>query len=289
MRQRLLILSAQHFRIETLTRPFAISSLVALGLACGLLSSLETIAPSAHAGQTASELANVSAEPAKGSRLPIETVFTNEQGDPETLSQALGARPAVLLFVDYRCKNMCSAILALTTSALENSGLVPKSDFGLLAIGLAPNYAISEMREFKDAVIGDASSLSAATHFLTSDAAGIAKTAASAGYRYRYDAENRQFAHPAMVLIVSGDGRVSGALPATRASGDALRLALLEARRPSEMTSLEAIRLLCYGYSPSHGLLTGAIWLALRISAAATALLLVAGILLLHRRWRALS
>lgn len=253
-------------------------------LACGLASRPVPWGAVAWAGQSLSDLEKVSAKPSPADRLPLAAPFFDEDGKSQTLARAFDGRPAVLLFVDYGCKNMCGAMLALTSRALAVSALDPGQDYRMIAIGLDPNQGVAAARELKESLIDPGAPLFAATQFLTGTESSIAAAAAAVHYRYSKDAEHGQFAHAAAVLVVTDKGRVTRVIPATAVTGETLRSALIGARRGIFSPILDAVRLLCYGYSPNHGLYNKAILATLRAEGAIALLLLAAGILFLVRR-----
>jgi protein SCO1 len=46
-------------------------------------------------------------------------------------------------------------------------------------------------------------------HFLTGEEAALRRVADSVGFRYRYDPEADQYAHPAGVVLATGDGKIA--------------------------------------------------------------------------------
>lgn len=253
-------------------------------LAWGLAPCPDSWGAVAWAGQSLSDLEKLSAKPRPDDRLPLAAHFLDEDGNSETLAHAFDGRPAVLLFVDYGCKNMCGAMLALTSRALAMSALDPGRDYRMIAIGLDPNQGAAAARDLKESLIDPGAPLFAATQFLTGPESSIAAVAASVHYLYSKDAEHSQFAHAAAVLVVTDKGRVTRIIPATAVTGETLRRALIEARRGILSPILDAVGLLCYGYGPSHGLYNKMILATLRVGGAIALLLLAVGILVLVRR-----
>ncbi len=254
-----------------------------------LLSFMGLTALPVCAGETLSDLAKVSARPNSESRLPLATTFTDQFGNSKELGQALDKKPAVLLFVDYACRNMCSAMVLLASNALANSGLVPGDEFGLLAIGLAPDVRVVAAREFKDSVIDPGSPLSAATQFFTGDAAAIKKVTDAVGYHYSRDGENAQFAHAATLFVISGEGKVMRAIPAANVDSDSLHEALVGAQHGAGDSSFNPINLLCYGYAASHGGANRPVRLILETASAAMLIFMAGIIFRLARRARPIS
>ncbi len=255
-------------------------------LAPYVLISIGLASTPASAGRAMSDLTRVSANPQAGNRLPLETPFWDEAGNSRTLGEAIGGVPAVVTFVDYECKNMCSAILALTANALANLTLTPGLDFRFVAIGLDPEVRVRVALELKSVIIDPNSPLSSQARFLTGDASSIERTAAAVGYRYSKDVENHQFAHAAALMTVSSNGVVTRVFNATNVTSEMLRDALVEARHAQgrSISAFEPVRLLCYGLESLHGLYTREIWIALRAGATLILVAMVAGALLLVRR-----
>ncbi len=271
--------------LEALIASLAKTCLLCLGVVarCAAFAS-GLMASAAWGALSPSDLEKVSAKAEAGVRLPLAARFLDENGAPKTLLQALDGRPAVLLFVDYACKNMCGVMLLLTSRALAETGLVPGADYRLLAIGLDPDLGPQAARRLKEGLIDPRAPLFAASLFLTGNAASIAAAAAAVGYVYSPDAEHGQFAHAAAVLVVSGEGRVTQFIRATDVTSEVLSRALVGARQGGVRRAFESVRLLCYGYSPSHGLHNGAIWVALRLGGVISLSLVSVGVLFLIRR-----
>lgn len=244
---------------------------------CGLLCMLNT----AQAGFSQAELDTVSAAPASNAQLPLSTRFIDESGKALTLGDAIGHRPAVLIFADYTCTNLCGPILAFAAGGLEKTGLTPGRDYRLVVVGLDPKDGVEEAKAMKASSIGDDTSLAAATRFLTGTTDAIRATAAAAAYRYVYDAEHDQFAHPAAAYIVSAQGRITRTLSGLGLTGADLRLALVDASNGRAGTFADHVRLLCYGFDPKLGIYTESITRWLAGGCIATVIALAGSILLL--------
>jgi protein SCO1/2 len=135
--------------------------------------------------------------------------------------------------------------------------------------------------------VGD--TMSAATTILMADQAALRQLTDALGYRYVYDSDTDQFAHPAAVYVMTADGRVARTLSALGFDADDLRLALVEAGEGRIGGVVDQLRLLCYGYDPAVGVYTLAIRRWLAFASAATVILLAGGIafMLISRRPRA--
>lgn len=207
----------------------------------------------AEAGLTAPAIETVGVSPPANAQVSLALVLKDETGAPRTLASALAHMPSVLILANYVCQALCGPVLALTATALERSGLQAGRDYRLVVVGLDPRKGPQEANAMKAAEIGEDGELATATAFLSADAVTLQQLTAALGYRSIYDAENDQFAHPAVLFVLAADGRVARSLSALAVEPGDLRLALVEAGEGRIGSAADAIRLLCYGFDPAAG------------------------------------
>jgi protein SCO1/2 len=111
----------------------------------------------------------------------------------------------------------------------------------------------------------------------------VQQLTSSLGYHFAYDAENTRYAHPAALLIVTPDGRLSRLLTGLSITGDDARNALVEAKSGAVAAFVNQVRLLCYGLGASVGRYGGQVRILLAAAGAATLLVVAVGLLLLSR------
>jgi protein SCO1 len=150
------------------------------------------------------------------------------------------------------CPQHCSPIVALAGVALKNSGLKAATDYRLVVIGFNKATAANGKRMI-GGQIGFATQVGKATTGFTASQSIIAKLTCAVGFYYAYDAALVRFAHPAALLVVTRDGRLSRALSGLAITGDDARLALVEASGGTIGTFVDRAQLLCYGFSASVG------------------------------------
>jgi len=210
----------------------------------------------AEARLAAPAIESVSASPSTGAQLPLALTLKDEAG----ISQP------------YACQALCGPILSLAAGALERSGLQAGRDYRLVVVGLDPRRGPREAKAMKMAQIGESGELVGASSFLSADAVTLQQLASALGYRSVYDEENDQFAHPAAVFVLTAEGRVARTLSALGVSPEDLRLALVEAGQGRIGSTVDTIRLLCYGFDPASGRYTPSIHLLLALGWLLTAI-----------------
>src|SRR5438309_8364359 len=138
-----------------------------------------------------------------GARLPLEVRLTDEHGRSASLGDLIDDRPTMLLLGYHQCPNVCSAARESLIRGLENVGLAPGRDYGVLAVSIDPQETSADAQHAADLLMGAAASARlAGWHFLTGDQAAIKPLADAVGFHYAFDAAAKQYAHPiAMVLV----------------------------------------------------------------------------------------
>jgi protein SCO1 len=242
-----------------------------------LLAGLACSAPAA-AAVTPAALDAVRADAQAGAAFPLSLRFTDAHGVEHSLGEAIGGTPAIIVFADYTCTNLCGPILAFAAAGLAKSGLAPGRDFHLVVIGLDPKDGPRDATNMMTSHIGADTPLAGASVFLLGNASALTRVTNAAGYHYAYDAEQDQFAHPAVAYVVGSDGGIVRVLSGLGLTGDGLRLALTDAGRGRVGTVLDQIRLRCFGFDPARGIYTASITKILTIACCATVLVLAAGI-----------
>ena len=124
-------------------------------------------------------------------------------------------------------------------------------------------------------------------HFLTGDRSSIDRLTRAAGFRYAWDADTKQFAHPSGVIVLTPEGRLARYLFGIEYSPRDLRFALVEASSGRVGSRVDALLLYCYHYDPMTGRYGFVIMRAIRLAGAATVLALAAFIIVMIRRERA--
>jgi protein SCO1/2 len=217
-----------------------------------------------------------------GARLDPGITMRDTEGRLRSVQAMLGGKPAFLNFVDYTCNTLCGTDLMLLTDAIRRAGIDPAT-FHILVVGIDPKDSAAAATKMEYAEIPPA--LRTSTTFLLPDAATVLRTTTALGFRYAYDRDADQFAHPVIVYVLGPDGSVRTLLsPLLLTAGD-LRQALAgpTAPPPSLTSRLHA---LCYAYDPATGIYSLRIANILRLGGVLTLMLMAAGIGLLAWRRR---
>lgn len=233
----------------------------------------------------------VSLDQRLGTTVPLHLNFTNEKGNTIELQSLFDNKPVILAPVFYRCPMLCSQILNALVRTIAGQTLTPGVDFSVVVFSFDPRETPQLAAEKKLEYLRRMPRPEARQgwHFLVGKPGAIRELTDAIGYRYAYDAENDQFAHPAAVAILTADGKVSRYLVGLDYDSKDLRLSLVEASKGTVGNIVDQVLLRCYRYDPQRGRYGFAIMTAVRLGGLVTLVTMGAGLVWMSRHKRAPS
>jgi protein SCO1 len=200
------------------------------------------------------EMASVDVVERPGHPVPNDLRFVDAEGRTVLLGQAFsGKRPVILTLVYFNCPMLCSTVLQGLTRALSSLGVLPGRDVDLVTVSFDPNDtprdAAEKRRHYVQALgVPDATPV---WSFLTGREPEIRALAEAVGFRYARIAHTSEFAHAAVIFVLTGQGTLSRYLYGIDFPGRDLRLALVEASNGRWGGSFDRFLLHCYRYDPA--------------------------------------
>ncbi len=262
------------------------------GLALRALAVATVLAAGAAAPQTAEQLkrevAAVGVTERLGARVPREAAFAEDDGRPLPLS-SLSGRPLLLSFNYTGCPRLCGLQLGGMARALRDLHWRGER-FQVATVSIDPAEPLPQLRRMKQAMVREAGSgpgVEGGWHFLKGAREDVEALAAAVGFRYRYDPRTAEYQHQATLVVLTGDGRVSGYLHGIAYDPGALRAALERAESgrvasAEEQASLGGFLLTCMGFDPAD---PAPVALKAMRAGGVSAILVALSILLIHL-WR---
>ena len=208
-------------------------------------------------------LKNVTIDGHMNAQLPLDLTFRDETGKTIRLGELFHkGRPVILAPAYYECPMLCTQVLNSLTTALRVVSLNPGQDFEVVVVSFDPKEPYGLARDKKAAYMAQYKrpGTEGGFHFLTGDQTSIAPVLDTLGFKYQYDPAIDQYAHPAMIAVLTPDGRISKYFLGIDYSARDLRFALIEASEGHVGTTFERkVITWCYNYDPTtgkYGLLT---------------------------------
>lgn len=227
------------------------------------------------------------------SQVPLDADFRDEQGQTVTLSDCMAGKTTVLVLAYYKCPKLCNLVLNDLAAGLkdvlnrtswqlgEQLNVVTVSFDDRETPELAAAKKESYMKEYRLA------NMEQGWHFLTGRQQSILRLANAVGFQFRYDPKNDLFAHPACIMILTPEGKVSryflGLADKTFARD--LRLGLEEASEHKIGTPVtDRIVLSCFFYDPETGKYTMTVLNLVRAAGIVTVAIVGSALFVIWRR-----
>jgi protein SCO1 len=229
---------------------------------------------------------NVGIDEHLNSQLPLELQFFDEKAQFVTLGQLFHPNRPVLLQLGYlECPMLCDTISRGLVDSSKKIGLDIGKDFDFVFISIDPSDSADLARLKKDSYVTEYDKPGSASgfHVLVGHQAEIDKIAKAVGYRYQ-PAENGQFAHPAVAMVITPDGKISRYLYGVTFPSQVLRLSLVEASQGKIGTSLDQILLICLHWDPNDGKYSWAAMNLMRVGGVLTMMVLGGAIFWMVKR-----
>jgi len=234
--------------------------LLAAGLAVAALAAMHPPSvraqPVERAEETPPELLNVGTQEHLGAPVPLDLGFTDSSGRPVTLRAFFDGRRPVLLTMNYSdCPRLCSLQLNGLFRGLEQLDWSLGEQFQMLTVSIDPRESPERAEATKAKYLQAYGRASGAEGWrcLVGTEENIRRLADAVGFRYAYVEETRQYAHAAVTMVLTPDGRVSRYLYGIEYQPQTLRLALLEASQGKLGTTVDKVILYCFRYDSAAG------------------------------------
>jgi protein SCO1/2 len=204
--------------------------------------------------------------------VPLDLPFTDEEGRDVTLATYFGQRPVVLVLAYYECPMLCTQVLNGVFSSMEPLKIDAGRDFEVVVVSIDPGETPAMAKAKRAGYVKhyQRPTAEAGVHFLTGRQASIDRLADAIGFRYVYDEAIDQYAHPASIMVLTPQGKVSKYLYGVQFAPMDFRLAVTSAGDGEIGTFVDQALLYCFHYDPATGKYSLAILSFVRIGAVLT-------------------
>ena len=149
--------------------------------------------PGIPSSQMPGVLGKVAFEQRLNQPLPLDLIFTDEDGRRVKLGDYFGKRPVVLAFVYYECPMLCTLVLNGLTGVLSLIDETAGTEFDVVAVSFDPRetpvLAAAKKKTYLDAY--KRPQAGSGWHFLTGEESSIAALTQAAGFSYAWDEGSR--------------------------------------------------------------------------------------------------
>lgn len=196
--------------------------------------------------------ANIDEQP--GQKIPLDLKFTNDAGQEETLGQYFHqGRPVIIVLAYYSCPMLCTFVLNGVATGIRQLDWTAGKEFQVLTISIdtleTPGQAAAKKATLIQGI--NRPGIENGWRFFVGHGKQVAMLADALGFHYYYDNDQKMYAHPTAIFVLTEDGAISRYLYGIEYKKQDLRLALMEASQGKIGNTLDRLLLYCYHYDPN--------------------------------------
>jgi protein SCO1/2 len=256
-------------------------------LAVGLFSLCAAAQTPDRAGPLPPELEGMQVSEHLDAQLPRDLGFTDHKGKTVKLGDYFdGERPVILMLNYYRCPMLCGLTLNAVVDGLKQIDWTAGNEFRMLTVSFEPGETSDVANLKRQTYLNHYGRPQSADgwDFLVGQPEPINKLLDVTGYPVRWNETYKEWIHPACIMVLTPDGRLSRYLYGVYYNPQTLRLSLVEASEGKIGTTIDRVLLWCFQYDPEAGSYTLAAFWLVRTSGMIT--LVALGIFLVFQKLR---
>jgi protein SCO1/2 len=188
-------------------------------------------------------------------QVPLDLQFRDEAGKTVRLGDYFGKKPVILSLVYFGCPMLCTMAENGLLHSLQEVKFSVGDQFDVLTVSFDP-LDTAELAAAKKAVYVGLYGRKGADrgwHFLTGDEASIQQLTRAVGFRYKYDAQAKQYVHATGIMVLTPKGKIARYFYGIYYPSRDLRLGLVEASANKIGSPVDEVLLFCCRYDPATG------------------------------------
>ena len=189
--------------------------------------------------------------------LPLDLVFTDHTGKDVRIGDLLGQGKPVLLTLNYaNCPMLCNLQLDGLSNALAEATWRVGDQFQVVTVSIDPRDTPEHAADFRKSLLagyGRKVDDHAWPVLVSADADLIRQFADAVGFGFQYIADKDQYAHAAVAMLLTPEGRVTRYLYGIQIPARTLEMSLLECAQGEVTSSFDKVLLYCFVYDANTG------------------------------------
>lgn len=209
-----------------------------------------------------------------GDKIDGKLLVRTHLGEEIGLEKYFQEKPILFTLNYYSCASLCGVQLNAVLDGLKEMDWVTGQEFLSVTLSIDPEETSSLAAQKRTNYLEQLGKENADWQFLVAEQSVITSVADQFGYRYSYDQESKQYAHPAVIMILSPDGTISRYLYGLSYSARDLKFALIEASEGKIGSTVDKVILSCFAYDNTVGKYTASAFGLMRLAGAITVFVL---------------
>jgi protein SCO1/2 len=182
--------------------------------------------------------------------------FIDDHGDSVILGHYFNqGRPVVLVLGYYSCPMLCGLIMSGVVETVKETSLKFGDDYQIVSVSIDSRetdlLASAKKKEYLNRI--GVPEDHPGWMFLTGSEIQSKGLADAVGFKYYYDESKDMYAHAAVLVILTEEGKISRYLYGIKYESKDFRMSILEASEGKVGNTIDKIILYCYHYDPDAG------------------------------------
>ena len=255
-------------------------------IALALTAVMAAASARAHANASKRTVLRAGVEERLGKVIDRGLTFTDQGGRRVRIGDYHdGTRPLLLTLNYFQCRTLCDLQLTHLASSLRALGGESARAVRVLTVSIDPRDDSSSARA-KSRELGQRAGRDVAWSFLVGPSRASSALAAEVGFAYAYDRASDQYAHPAVLFVLSPNGQIVRYLYGIENAPGDLRYALLDASAGRVGHTLDRVLLSCFRYDEQAGRYTLSVLALVRFGGVLTMLAMLLLVFVAQRNRR---
>ncbi|WP_373047092.1 SCO family protein [Vulgatibacter sp.] len=246
-------------RLVAITAAWALAALAAAGVASPAAAQQAPgglMQPSVPKNVLPSDLEAVRVDERLGEMLPLDVVLTDHDGRQVKLGDYFDkGRPVIVNLGYYGCPMLCGLVINGLNKGLKGLDYLPGDEFDIVTVSIDPKEGTALAKQKRESILEELGKDGAGKgwFFHTATEVEIKRLTDAVGFGYRWDEKGKQWAHAAVIMVASPEGKLARYLYGIEYTPKDLKLAVLDAAEGRVGSTTEQLLLFCYQYDAKAG------------------------------------
>lgn len=181
--------------------------------------------------------------------IPDDLIFTDENYNQVNLKEAID-KPTVIALVYYECPGICSPLLEGVADVITKAKVDLGTEYQVFTMSFDPDEKPKLARDKKAnyAKLVKNKDVQNGWSWFTGDSTNINNLLNALGYKVKR--QGQEFIHPAALIVLSPDGKITRYLHGTYFLPFDLKMAVIEASEGRSGPTINKVLKYCFSYDP---------------------------------------
>lgn len=182
--------------------------------------------------------------------IPDDIILTDENYNTVNLKDKID-KPTVIALVYYECPGICSPLLEGVADVITKAKVDLGSEYQVFTVSFDPTEKprLAKDKKANYAKLVKGKDVENGWTWFTGDSANVNNLLNSLGYKVKKAGE--EFIHPAAIMVLSPDGKITRYLHGTYFLPFDLKMAVIEASHGKSGPTINKVLQYCFSYDPA--------------------------------------